>query len=671
MEIDQKHPYHSLSIEETLEKVSGKKEGLSSEEVEKRQEEFGPNKIKEKGGTNPLKLFLKQFKDFLILILFIAAGIAWWADQMADVYIILAVILFNAIMGFTQEYKAEKAVQAIQNLEEKNALVLRDGNEETIPLEEVVPGDIMILKEGNSIPADGRLIKTKELRTSEASLTGESMPVDKNTETVDEDASIGDRTNMAWRSTNVVNGNGKAVVTAIGNNSEIGKIAKSMGEMEMQDSNFRKKTKTLGKQMAVIALITSIIIFALGYWYRDFEFQETLLVTIAVLVSIIPEGLPAVISIVLAIGANRMAKQNVIIREFTATEMMGSVSVILADKTGTITQSILVIKKIFTGSGKEVTVTGNGYQLEGEFKENGDALKLEENPVEQKLLTIAAFCNDATIKGEGEKKTEKKSAQEDKNSEKKDTEDKEEKSVSEEKDKEQKGDTPKGENEDNSKPQEKDIKEETASGDQKESGKEQQKAEDKKEDGKKQKSGSELKDEHHKEPSEEEKTNNAEREETELRVQKTLDKTSGPAKKSRADQEGKPGEKEIDVDLDVKPDKIKINVNIKSEEEKKKKPEDNKDEKIEEEEESEPRNSEGEKDIDVDLDVNPDEVKVNVNIKSGKHKKSQNTGEQGEEEEEKDIEEEKKRKKRKKRKKKKKRKKIMIRMKMRRIRDRK
>ncbi|WPR75955.1 HAD-IC family P-type ATPase [Algoriphagus sp. NG3] len=403
MEIDQNHPYHTFEIQDTLQEVSAEEKGLSSEEAQNRQEEFGKNVLPEKEVANPFLLFLKQFKDFLILILFVAAGIAFWAEKMADVYIILAVILFNGIVGFVQEYRAEKAIQAIKSLDQKYAFVLRDGKEEKIEAENVVPGDIIILKEGNSIPADARLIEAKELRTSEASLTGESMPVEKNTATTDEGASIGDRLNMVWKSTNIVNGKGKAVVTATGKKTEIGKIARSMGEMKMQDSNFRKKTKLLGKQMAVIAMLVSAVVFSLGYWFRDYEFEETLLVTIAVLVSIIPEGLPAVISIVLAIGASRMAKQNAIVREFTATEIMGSVSTLLTDKTGTLTQSILVIKRFFTGSGKEIAVTGNGYELEGEFKEEGNSFEWEDRPVERKLLAIAAFCNDAQIQKGHEK----------------------------------------------------------------------------------------------------------------------------------------------------------------------------------------------------------------------------------------------------------------------------
>jgi P-type Ca2+ transporter type 2C len=398
MKIDQKYPYHTISSKEALEKLSSTGEGLTSEEVAKRQEEYGKNVLPQKGGASPFKLFIKQFKDFLVIILMLAAVIAFLADQMADVYLILAVIIFNAAMGFIQEYKAEKAIDAIKSLIQKNASVFRDGKKKELPAEECVPGDIILLEEGQSIPADARLLSLKGLRTSEAPLTGESMPIEKNTDPVeDENEPLGDRLCMIFKGTNVAQGSGKAVVTATGEHTEIGKIATSMSTMKMQDSNFRRKTGELGKQMAVIAIVTSIIVFAFGFWYRGMEFEDILLVTIATLVSTIPEGLPAVISIVLAIGANRMAKKNVIIREFTATEMMGSVSVILSDKTGTITKSILTVKKIFTGSNKEMEVTGDGYHFEGEFKIDNKPVDLKDQPVERKLLAIAAFSNNAYL----------------------------------------------------------------------------------------------------------------------------------------------------------------------------------------------------------------------------------------------------------------------------------
>jgi P-type Ca2+ transporter type 2C len=403
MEKDQQFPWHSLEIEKVMEKLSAKEHGLTADEVEKRQEKYGKNVLPEKGGKNVILLFLKQFKDFLILILLVAAGIAWWAGHMADVYIILAVILFNAIMGFMQEYKAEKAIKAIKGMVKKRAWVVRDGRETEVEAEDIVPGDIIVLKEGSTIPADGRLIKAKNLHTEEASLTGESMPVDKVTDSVTEDTPVADRTNMVFKATNISRGSGRALVTATGKNSEIGKIATSMSEMKMQDSNFRNKTAKLGKQMAVIAISTAAIVFAIGFWIREFEFEEILLVTIATLVSSIPEGLPVVISIVLAIGAKRMAKQKAIIREFTATEMMGSVSTILSDKTGTITQSILTVKKVFTGSGNELDVSGTGYELKGEFKKGSDTKYPLDHPVESKLMAIADLCNNATLEEESDK----------------------------------------------------------------------------------------------------------------------------------------------------------------------------------------------------------------------------------------------------------------------------
>ncbi|NJK85747.1 MAG: HAD-IC family P-type ATPase [Bacteroidales bacterium] len=239
------------------------------------------------------------------------------------------------------------------------------------------PGDIILLDEGKSVPADARIIKKKNFQVNEASLTGESLPSDKQTEPVDENKTIGDRTNMVFKGTYVSKGTCTAVVTATGIQTEIGKIAESLRTGEKKVSNFRRKTAVLGKLMAGIAITTSAIVFIVGYFIRDFELGEILLVTIAMLVSSIPEGLPAVLSVVLAIGANRMAKQNAIIREFTATEIAGSLSVILTDKTGTLTRSILSITKIFTPDEKTYEVTGEGYEPGGTIMENGQEMNVE------------------------------------------------------------------------------------------------------------------------------------------------------------------------------------------------------------------------------------------------------------------------------------------------------
>lgn len=388
--------YFHLPPDEVLEKLSSDQEGLSDEEVRKRLEQYGKNELPGKKGTNPVKLFIRQFKDFLVLILAIAAAIAFLADKMTDVYVIIGVIIINAIIGFVQEYRAEKAILSLKKMVAKTTTVRRNGKKKTVAAKELVPGDILILQEGDSVPADARILHLKNLQTVEASLTGESMPIDKDTEPVDEETPLADRTSMLYKGTHISRGSATAVVIATAKQTEIGKIAKALSEVKTTSSNFKKKTSHLGKIMAGIAVVTSTIVFALGYFFRDFDFQNILLVTIATLVSSIPEGLPAVISIVLAIGANRMAKRNAIIREFTATEMLGSVSVILTDKTGTITQSVLTVKNIFAGN-SEVKVGGEGHELKGSFFLDEKEITPSDHPVLAKNIAIARHCNQASV----------------------------------------------------------------------------------------------------------------------------------------------------------------------------------------------------------------------------------------------------------------------------------
>ncbi|MEJ8804555.1 cation-translocating P-type ATPase [Pontibacter sp. H249] len=397
MAIDQKYPYHSIPVEEALEKLQTTKEGLSEEEAKERLSKIGPNELTGKEGVNAVLLFLKQFKDFLILILFLAAGVAWYANQRVDVYVILGVILFNAILGFLQEYRAEKAILALKSMIKQETTVLRNGKAKTIEAKQLVPGDIIKLEEGDSIPADARLVTGKNLQTVEASLTGESLPIEKKTEPLPEKSNLGDRLNMLFKGTHVARGTATAVVSGTGPNTELGKISQSLSDIKSTSTNFRKKTERLAKQMAMFAIATSVIVFVLGYFVRDYAFEEVLLITVATLVSSIPEGLPAVISIVLAIGAKRMADQNAIIREFTATEMLGSISVILTDKTGTLTKSILTVKRIFLGNGNELEVSGSGYAIDGEITHQDETVSISDNPVLTKLLMIAAACNNSRL----------------------------------------------------------------------------------------------------------------------------------------------------------------------------------------------------------------------------------------------------------------------------------
>jgi P-type Ca2+ transporter type 2C len=398
MQINQSYPYHSVTSDETINRLGSDINGLSHDTAKERLSRFGANKLPEQRKTNIFKLIIKQFKDFLVLILAIAAIISWLTGHMIDVYVIIGVIFVNAGIGFIQEYRAEKSIESLKKLVKHNATVLRDNERMVVEATNLVPGDIILLEEGQSIPADARIIRKKNFQVVESSLTGESLPVEKQPGTIDKKTVVADRINMVFKGTYVARGTCKAVVTATGQNTELGKIAESLRDVGEKESEFRKKTAQLAKIMAGIAISTAVFIFVIGYFFRNFELDDILLVTIASLVSSIPEGLPAVLSIVLAIGANRMAKQNAIIREFTATETAGSLNVILSDKTGTITRGILTVKKIFLPGNNEFDISGNGYETGGDIIPSDDSgVNIEDNSMLAKALTIAGLCNDACV----------------------------------------------------------------------------------------------------------------------------------------------------------------------------------------------------------------------------------------------------------------------------------
>ncbi len=400
--INQNEPYHAYEIDVCMNELESSKDGLSGEQASKRLNELGENTLPKKERTSPFVLFFRQFKDLLVIVLFFAAIIAWFAGHVVDVYVIVGVVLANALIGFFQEYKAEKAIASLKSLVKHQANVKRDGNQLTVDVKDVVPGDILVLNAGESVPADARIFRLKNLETTESSLTGESMPVQKKSEVVDEDTNIADRKNMLYKGTHITRGSCQAVVIATGINTEIGKIAQSLSERDQGVSSFKKKTNKLAKVMAGLAVSTALVVILVGYFIRGFEFEEILLVTIATGLSSIPEGLPAVLSVVLAIGANRMARHNAIIRDFSATEIAGSLSVILTDKTGTLTQGVLTVKKIYTADGKEYEVEGQGYKLKGGVLKEGREVDPDEDDTLQRAAWIAAYSNAASVKDGGE-----------------------------------------------------------------------------------------------------------------------------------------------------------------------------------------------------------------------------------------------------------------------------
>ena len=402
MDINQNFPWHSIGADDAIKRLKSDKNGLDQSERKERLRQFGQNKLEEKEKTSILSLIFKQFKDFLVYVLLAAALISYFAGHSIDFWVIIGVILVNATIGFFQEYKAEKSIESLKKLLSHEAVILENGERSIVDVTRLVPGDILLLDEGKAVPADGRIIRSKNLQMVEASLTGESLPAGKSEETLDEETVLADRNNMVYKGTHVARGSCKVVVTATAENTELGKIAESLKEVGEKESRFRKLTAQIAKIMAAIAVVTAIIVFIVGYFIRDFGFEESLLVTIATMVSSIPEGLPAVLSVVLAIGANRMAGQNAIIREFTATETAGSLNVILSDKTGTITRGILTIKRIFIPGDDEYYVRGEGYEMEGEVESGGSEVSVKDNPLLAKSILIAGNCNDASVKQKDE-----------------------------------------------------------------------------------------------------------------------------------------------------------------------------------------------------------------------------------------------------------------------------
>ncbi|MCX6759368.1 MAG: HAD-IC family P-type ATPase [Candidatus Nealsonbacteria bacterium] len=396
--------FHSKSIEKTLEELSSYPEGLTSEEVKNRWQKFGFNEIPEKRALHPAFIFLKQFHSWLIYILIGAALFSFWTRHMFDVYIISAVLLLNALMGFIQESKAEKAIRALKKMVVPFAKVIREGELLKIPAKELVQGDIILLGEGDRIPADARLSELKNFRTMEAALTGESVPVDKNLEELPKKTPLADQKNMIWLGTFVTAGQAKAIVVATGPKTALGQIAESLEKIETPKTHFKIKTDLLAKQMAGIAFgcVSALLLVAL--FIGHFEFKDAFRFAVAALVSAIPEGLPIVLVIVLAMGAHRMAKRNAIVRNLQATETLGVANIIAVDKTGTITQNTMDAEKIILLNQEEITVSGGGWKPKGEFIQKEKVFFPLENPQLRKLLHIACICNNARLLKENGKK---------------------------------------------------------------------------------------------------------------------------------------------------------------------------------------------------------------------------------------------------------------------------
>ncbi|WP_312815239.1 cation-translocating P-type ATPase [Sedimentibacter sp.] len=370
--------------------------GLSRREAEKRLEDYGKNELEATGKKSFLTKLIAQFTDFLIIILMVAAGISGFVGEKDDAIVILAIVVINAVLGIYQEGKAEKSVEALQKLSAPNAKAIRDGNQIIIPAADIVPGDLIALDAGDIIPADIRLIESSNLKVEEASLTGESVPVEKDANTkIAGRVGIGDRHNMAFSSTIVTYGRGKGIVIGTGHNTEIGNIATKIQSYDDEETPLQSKLNQLGKVLGTLTIGICIMVFVLGL-FQGRPILKMLLTSISLAVAAIPEGLPAIVTIVLSIGMNRMAGKNAIVKKLLAVETLGATSVICSDKTGTLTQNEMTVVKAYVDD-KILDVEGIGYDPTGNIKLLGKNVDISSLPNLKNLVCIGALANDALL----------------------------------------------------------------------------------------------------------------------------------------------------------------------------------------------------------------------------------------------------------------------------------
>lgn len=386
--------WHTLSTSDVLDHLQSTPAGLTNTEAGRRLAEYGSNELQAAHRISPLEILLEQFKNVLIIILLIAVGLSAILGHGMEAIAITVIVLFAVLLGFVQEYRAERAIEALKQMAAPTATALRDGEETEVAARDLVPGDVILLRAGNRIPADARLIEAINLQVEEAVLTGESVPVEKHTAPLQNgDLAVGDRKNMVYSGTVASYGRGRAVVVATGMNTEFGKIAQMLQTVETGRTPLQENLDKVGAMMARAAFIVVAIIVALGL-FRGQPFIEMLIFGIALAVAVVPEALPAVVTISLAIGVQRMVKRNALMRRLPAVETLGSTSIICSDKTGTLTKDEMTARKIYT-AGYTWDVSGAGYEPVGRFSRNGAAE--EPNASLRQTLQAAAQASDAYL----------------------------------------------------------------------------------------------------------------------------------------------------------------------------------------------------------------------------------------------------------------------------------
>ena len=397
--------WHTLSVGDALRELGADPvQGLSSAEAQKRLETFGPNELRLEKKTSPWRVLLGQFKNVLIIILLVATALSVLVGELFDAALILAIVIFSAVLGFFQEYRAERALEALKKMLSPMISVLRNGKEDELPSKDLVPGDILLLEAGDKIPADARLVEAVSLKCDEAPLTGESLPVNKDTAPMPGHVGVSDRRNMVFTGSTVSYGRGKAVVAETGLHTEFGQIAEQVAAVKAKETPLEKRTKEIGKWLGIIAfgicfLIggVSLVRAALEGRPIDLDFIITIIMfAVALAVAAVPEALAAIVTGSLAIGMHQMAKRHALVRKMPAVETLGCTTVICSDKTGTLTKGEMTVRNIYA-AGRMLEVTGVGYAPHGEVRHEGRTVVPGSDPVLQGMLQAGVLCSDASL----------------------------------------------------------------------------------------------------------------------------------------------------------------------------------------------------------------------------------------------------------------------------------
>lgn len=386
---------YNLTPKEILKKFDSRVSGLSEQEIGDRLKEYGPNEIEKVRRWRWLKIMLHQFDDALVWILLVAAFLAFLFSEFRDVTIILIIVFVNAAIGFFQEFKAERILDSIKKLTTDKAVVIREGEKREIDTRKIVPGDIIFISSGDNVPADGYILESFNLKINSFIFTGESKPKNKYAQITTENLALADIRNMVFMGETVATGESQYVVTGTGMSTELGKIAHLTQEVREEPTPMQKQMRELGKNVSILAIFIGAIVIVGGQYFKMSLYQNFLF-ALALSVSVVPEGLPAAISVALSLGMKRLLKDNVLAKKLNAVETLGSISIICTDKTGTITKNELTVIKLILGE-KIIDVSGVGYEPEGGFTINGNALNPDETKNLGLLLKIGALCNDASL----------------------------------------------------------------------------------------------------------------------------------------------------------------------------------------------------------------------------------------------------------------------------------